>query len=200
MNLSAIERFLLDVPRGLLSRCRLFCYRLLGLKAGRRNRIERVRFRRLANIVLGDFNAFTEGCWLWPENADYSGVRIRIGSQNYFNRDVMIDACGYVEVGDHNMFGPGVYITDSDHQFGVGITPSGRPMEKGKVKIGNHCWVGAKAIILKDVELGDYCVVAAGAVVTKSFPAGSVVAGVPARLLHQPLAKTTVEDEVVTAY
>jgi acetyltransferase-like isoleucine patch superfamily enzyme len=57
-------------------------------------------------------------------------------------------------------------------------------MSDGSVKIGSHCWIGAKAIILKDVALGDYCIVAAGAVVTKSFPAGSVVAGVPAQLLR----------------
>ncbi|MFX7739817.1 acyltransferase, partial [Acinetobacter baumannii] len=61
--------------------------------------------------------------------------------------------------------------------------PSEHPMIKGKVSIGNHCWIGAKAVILKDVELGDYCVVAAGAVVTKSFPSGSLVAGVPAKLI-----------------
>jgi len=53
-------------------------------------------------------------------------------------------------------------------------------MEVGRVKIGNSCWIGAKAVILKDVELGDHCVVGAGAVVTKSFPAGSVIVGVPA--------------------
>ena len=56
-------------------------------------------------------------------------------------------------------------------------------MDLGSVLIGNGCWIGAKAVILKDVTLGDCCVVAAGAVVTRSFPEGSVVAGVPARLL-----------------
>jgi len=67
--------------------------------------------------------------------------------------------------------------------FGQGINPHLAPMKKGKIKIANYCWVGAKAIILSDVELGDYCVVAAGAVVTRSFPAGSVVAGCPARIM-----------------
>jgi acetyltransferase-like isoleucine patch superfamily enzyme len=108
-------------------------------------------------------------------------VRIRIGNYNYFNRNVMIDACGHVEVGDHNMFGPDIYITDSNHSYGPGITPGDEPMQVGSVKIGNRCWIGAHAIILKDVELGDHCVVGAGAVVTRSFPAGSVIAGVPAR-------------------
>ena len=76
-----------------------------------------------------------------------------------------------------------VYVTDSNHKFGPGISPKAAPMQKGRIKIGNRCWIGAKAVILKDVELGDGCVVGAGAVVTKSFPAGSTIVGVPARLL-----------------
>ncbi len=55
-------------------------------------------------------------------------------------------------------------------------------MQRGLIKMGKRCWIGAKAVILKDVELGDGCVVGAGAVVTKSFPAGSVIAGVPASM------------------
>lgn len=169
-----------------MSRFRLAAYRGLGLTTGRGNRMERVRCRRLSNIVIGDYNAFTEGCWLWPQDAHYNGTRIRIGSYNYFNRDVMIDACGFIQIGDHNMFGPGVYVTDSNHQFGLGVTPAEQPMSEGAVTIGNNCWVGARAVILKGVVLADYCVVAAGAVVTRSFSEGSVIGGVPARHLHEP--------------
>ena len=55
-----------------------------------------------------------------------------------------------------------VYITDSNHRFGPGLAPNEQPMDVGKVKVGNRCWIGAKAVILKDVELGDGCVVGAG--------------------------------------
>jgi acetyltransferase-like isoleucine patch superfamily enzyme len=180
----SLERIFLTVPRGILSRFRLAAYRLLGMKQGRRNRMEGGgRCRRLGQIEIGDYNSFTQGCWLWPENTEHSGVRIKIGSGNYFNRDVMIDACGFVEIGDENMFGPDVFITDSNHTRSGNLSPKEMPMCKGRVRIGNRCWIGAKAIILKDVELGDGCTVGAGAVVTKSFPAGSTVVGVPARAL-----------------
>jgi acetyltransferase-like isoleucine patch superfamily enzyme len=184
MTLAPLERYFVEVPRGFASRLRVFFYRCLGLRAGRRNRLESVRCRRLANIVLGDFNSFTEGCWLWPLNSDYDGVRIRVGNHNYFNRNVVIDSCGYVEIGDDNMIGPDVYITDSNHTIGAGISPKAAPMQIGQVRIGNRCWLGAKVIVLKDVELGDGCVVAAGSVVTKSFPADSVVGGTPARFIR----------------
>ena len=184
-NATVLEPLLLKSTRGVASRIRMFCYRLLGLRAGRHNRMEAGRCRRLSQIEIGDFNSFVEGCWLWPIDADYSGTRIQIGSRNFFNRNLMIDACGRVEIGDENMFGPDIYITDSNHTFGEKLSPQALPMQVGTVRIGNYCWIGARAVILKDVELGDYCVVAAGAVVTRSYPAGSVIAGVPAKLLQQ---------------
>lgn len=182
----SLEALLLTAPRGAASRCRLWIYRRLGLRAGRSNRMEGGgRLRRCSQIEIGNYNAFTQGCWLWPEDADYPGLRIRIGSYNYFNRNVMIDACGQVEIGDRNMIGPDVYITDSNHQYASGAAPHELPMTRGYVRIGDRCWIGAKAVILRDVVLGDGCVVGAGAVVTRSVAPGAVVAGVPARVIGQ---------------
>lgn len=177
-----VEPILLRMSRGLASRLRLAIYGLLGMEQGRRNRMEGGgRCRRLTQIKIGSYNSFTQGCWLWPLDEDYNGIRIIIGNGNYFNRNVMIDACGLVEIGDNNMFGPDVYITDSNHAYGTEFSSKQTPMDRGHVKIGNRCWIGAKAVILKDVELGDSCVVGAGAVVTRSIAPGAVVAGVPAR-------------------
>jgi maltose O-acetyltransferase len=179
-----LEYFLFKASRGAASRFRLWMYRLLGMKMGVRNRMEGGgRVRRCSQIEIGSYNAFTQGAWLWPVEGIHDGFRIRIGNGNYFNRNLMIDACGLVEIGDRNMFGPDVYITDSNHRFGHGMAPNEQPMDVGKVKIGNRCWIGAKAVILKDVELGDGCVIGAGSVVTKSVLPGTVVAGVPARPL-----------------
>jgi len=174
---------------GLRSRIYVAMLRLHGMRVGARCRLERVRIRYPQSIELGRGNAITSGCWLWPAGFRPGGARlIRIGEGNYFNRDVMIDACASIEIGSHNMFGPGVYITDSNHimESGQWITETG--MSIGHVVIGNGCWIGTRAAILKDVELGDRCIVAAGAIVTKSFPSGSVVGGVPAALIkkHEP--------------
>jgi acetyltransferase-like isoleucine patch superfamily enzyme len=184
------------MPRGALSRVRLWAYRELGMQQGTNNRIEGGgRVRRCNQIAIGSYNAFTQGCWLWPEDTDYAGVRIKIGDGNYFNRNVMIDACGFVEIGDSNMFGPDVYITDSNHRYGQRMSPKLLSMDRGRVRIANCCWIGAKAVILKDVELGDGCVVGAGAVVTHSVGAGQIVAGIPARVIaaqsELPPLKTT---------
>jgi carbonic anhydrase/acetyltransferase-like protein (isoleucine patch superfamily) len=51
-------------------------------------------------------------------------------------------------------------------------------------RIGDHVMIGMNATILQNVEIADSCVIAAGAVVpeTQRIPAGSFVAGVPARI------------------
>ncbi len=181
-----LDYFLMTATRGLSSRLRLMVYRRLGMKMGTGNRMEGGgRVRRCPQIELGSNNALTQGAWLWPADEDHSGIRIRIGSGNYFNRNFMLDACGLIEIGDRNMFGPDVYITDSNHLFGRELAPADWPMERGSVRIGSRCWVGAKAVVLSNVELGDGCVVGAGAVVTRSVAPGAVVAGVPARTIDR---------------
>lgn len=180
---STIERLMYRIRYGPMRRIRALIFQLLGMEMENQNRFESGRVRRMYQIKMGSLNHFSEGWWLWPEDTDSSDYRIRLGDNNYFNKNAMIDACNFVEIGSHNMFGPDIYITDSNHTFGIGIDPHKSPMQKGTVKIGNYCWIGAKAVILKNVQLGDYCVVAAGAVVTKSFPSGSIIGGIPARIM-----------------
>ena len=52
------------------------------------------------------------------------------------------------------------------------------------IKIGNRVYIGTRATLLPGVTIGDNCIVAAGAVVTKNVPSGSVVAGVPAKIIN----------------
>src|SRR5262245_14268981 len=118
-----IEPWLLTKPYGFVSRFRVLLFRMLGMKLGKRNRFEAGRARRVNQIAMGDLNHFSEGYFLWPEDTPHNGKRIVIGTNNYFNRNVMIDACGSIEIGDNNMFGPDVYMADSNHVFGAGIDP-----------------------------------------------------------------------------
>lgn len=54
--------------------------------------------------------------------------------------------------------------------------------------IGRRCFIGARSIILPGIEIGDGCIVGAGSVVTKPVPAGSIVAGNPARILRSGIS------------
>lgn len=111
-----------------------------------------------------------------PEN-------IRIGAN--VGKSFAVSGCCYIqamngiEIGDDTIFSFGVGIVSANHD------PSNltKSVQDAPVRIGKRCWLGKNAIVLPGVELGDDCVVAAGAVVTRSFGPGSVVAGVPARLI-----------------
>ncbi len=66
--------------------------------------------------------------------------------------------------------------------------------------IGNNCLIGMGAIVLDGAQIGDNCLVAAGAVVPprSEIPPGSMVAGVPAKVVRE-LSAETIEANVRNA-
>jgi acetyltransferase-like isoleucine patch superfamily enzyme len=84
-----------------------------------------------------------------------------------------------------------VMITDVDHRyekFGARIID--QPMDVLSTHIGRNCFIGSGAKILAGTTLGESCVVGANSVVRGAFPSGSVIAGIPGRVVRQydPLA------------
>jgi acetyltransferase-like isoleucine patch superfamily enzyme len=75
----------------------------------------------------------------------------------------------------------GVRIVDTDFHK---LLKNGTTSPHAPVDIGQGCWIGANALILKGVNIGEGSVVAAGAVVISEVPPRSLVAGVPARVVR----------------
>lgn len=113
---------------------------------------------------------------------------ISIGNRNGLGYNTQINASNRIEIGDDVLFASNVYITDHYHgDMSIGevdIPPSQRKIHsKGPVIIGARCWLGQNVSIMPNVTLGEGCIVGANSVVTHSFPANSVVAGCPAKLI-----------------
>lgn len=107
--------------------------------------------------------------------------QLQIGERCFVNGGATLYANSAITLGDHCLIGEGVRIDDGNyHQVEEGIEPAIIP-----ITLGRNVWVANNAIILPGVSLGDHSVVGAGAVVTKSFPARSLVAGNPARLVRE---------------
>lgn len=113
---------------------------------------------------------------------------IVIGDDVQIGRYLTLTAISSITIGNGCLFSEHVYISDHAHEvFGMDNTPLvSRPLiPKGKVEIGDFCFLGFRAIIMPGVTLGPRCIVGAGSVVTKSFPERSIVAGAPARLIRK---------------
>jgi acetyltransferase-like isoleucine patch superfamily enzyme len=97
-----------------------------------------------------------------------------------------------VFIGDRTLVGPSVCICTGTHD----VDPSIRQEQGGSfaraIRIGDDCWIGARAVILPGVTIGDGSIVAAGAVVSKDVASNCVVGGVPARVIrHLDSGKVT---------
>jgi len=93
-----------------------------------------------------------------------------------------------IEIGEGTIVGAGAMVLDNDFHAPVGAwdwadehRANARP-----IRIGRGVFIGARAIVLKGVTIGDRAVIGAGAVVVDNVPAGSVVAGNPARVVRGP--------------
>jgi len=108
---------------------------------------------------------------------------IEIGNDVVISRGAHLVAFCRIEVGAGSMIGEYTSIRDADHRF-RGAEPlrqSGHTVKP--IRIGAGVWIGRGVTVLGGVSIGDRAVVGANAVVTRDVPAGSVVAGVPARSL-----------------
>lgn len=54
-------------------------------------------------------------------------------------------------------------------------------------RIGRHCFIGARSIIMPGIQIGDGSIVGSGSVVTKDVPPRSIVAGNPARIIRSDI-------------
>lgn len=92
-----------------------------------------------------------------------------------------------LNIGKKVLFGPNPTIITGDHRtdvIGKFIADSYEKKNNDQpVIIEDDVWTGANVTILKGVTIGRGSIIAAGAVVTKSFPAYSIIGGVPAKLI-----------------
>jgi maltose O-acetyltransferase len=106
---------------------------------------------------------------------------MRVGRGVVLPASTWIDAahCYLVDIGDDVRFGPQCLILAHDAQMDE-FLDAGR---LGRVSIGPGCQIGARTVILCNVEIGAHSIVEAGSVVSVSLPADSYCAGSPARVV-----------------
>lgn len=105
------------------------------------------------------------------------GYGVMVG--RYTDMTVGCEIGNHVMVNIHVVLGHSVKVGD----FSV-ISPN--VTINGEGTIGKVCYIGANAFV-RNLKINDYATVGAGSVVVKEVPEYCVVAGVPAKILHQGL-------------
>ena len=132
-------------------------------------------------VEVGDSCELNQGVELNPW-----GGSIRIARCVWLGPYVVIYGHGGLEIGEHTLVSMHCAILSSNHAIpALGELIRNTADELLPTKIGRDVWIGANAVILGGVTIGDGAVVAAGAVVTKDVEPGTVVAGVPAKVVKR---------------
>lgn len=144
-----------------------------GSTAGPRMRVDHAR-----RVAMGTRCEIESDVWfkIVAETA-----QLRLGDFVFVGRGVEIDCNELVEIGNHVLIAPGVFITDHAHGIRAGQRIDEQACASKPIRIGDDVWIGAHAVILPGVEIGNGAVVGAGAVVARSVSPYTIVAGVPAR-------------------
>lgn len=108
----------------------------------------------------------------------FDGAVLTLGN-SFINSDCKVRCHESVTIGDGCAISHDFTVMDSNaHKLNGsrGTAP---------VVIGDHVWIGTRVTVLPGVTVGDGAVVAAGALVAKDVPAGALVGGVPAKVIHE---------------
>lgn len=134
------------------------------------------------NVIIQDHVKIAKRCSIFGGKKNI----LEIGLGSYVGMNTLINGfTSKVTIGSNVSISQNVNImTDSGPNASKKMQQL-FPIEKGEIHIGEHCWIGANAIIMPNVKLGEFSIVAANSYVNKSFPKYSVVGGSPARLIRK---------------
>jgi acetyltransferase-like isoleucine patch superfamily enzyme len=105
-----------------------------------------------------------------------------IENGTFIGRGTVISAHRRVSIGANVLIAEYVSIHDNNHGTrDPNLLISRQGFEAEPLEIGDDCWIGAKATLVKGAGLGRRCVLGAGAVLTKKLPDNTAAAGVPAQ-------------------
>lgn len=144
---------------------------------------------RISMVVRGSGNRIRigAGCQLnGIVNIATSGAVLTVGDGSTMVRgSIQMHEPAEIAIGRDCMFSSEVYLSVSDIHPIHDASSGARINPPASITIGDHVWLGLRAMVMKGSVIGDGAVVAAAAVVAGPVEGGAVSAGIPARVVRQ---------------
>lgn len=131
---------------------------------------------RRAGMAIGADVVVRPRCYFFSD-------RLTLGDGSLVNIGCHIGNREAVEIGRNTWLAFEVMILTTSHEVGGHNRRAGEGTAQ-PVRIGDGCWIGARAVILPGVTVSDGCVIAAGAMVRDDCASDGLYGGVPARRLR----------------
>ncbi len=115
-------------------------------------------------------------------NLQQLGKGMIVGNNVGLGQDSFYGCAGGISIGDDTIVGDFASFHSENHVFGDAAQPIRlQGVTHQGIRVGNNCWIGAKATILDGAVIEDGCIIAAGALVKAGhYPANGIYGGVPA--------------------
>ncbi|MCK0129805.1 acyltransferase [Erythrobacter sp. F6033] len=167
-------------------------YRLLSgiwfKRLGQRPRIAgKQRFYRpLMKISIGDDAMLGDNLfWQVARSSE-----VKIGDRFSLNANGLVVISSGLTIGDNVAIGEMVSLRDSEHKFHPDHGVRGQGFSTAPIVIEDNCWIGRGAYIGPGSHIRRGSIVAAHSVVRGEFPAGSLIAGAPAKTKRSLLSES----------
>lgn len=173
------------------------------------------------NLCFGKNNLITENAKIWfgnsvkfivENNNKIGGMEFTFFNNSSFlmgNGNVMFSARAEIRghsftetvIGNDTLWSQEINLINGDGHSIFDIESKNKindmktvPENKRKIIIGNHVWIGKRAMILNGTQVKDGSVIGALSLVKKAFPNNCIIAGNPAKVIRKNIAWTRDND------
>jgi acetyltransferase-like isoleucine patch superfamily enzyme len=147
------------------------------------------RWERARKLGFGAGASVYQSCLVFGD--------VSVGGGTWIGPNTLLDGSGAkLEIGANCSISTGVQIYTHD-SVKRALSGGRAELERGRVSIGDNCYVGPNVIVSRGVTIGRQSVIGANSFVNRDVPANSIAVGSPARVIGSVREDENGEIELV---
>mgnify|MGYP004554579979 FL=1 len=177
--------FLKSIIKKFISFIHKFCYGDFGI--GSKIYSPTLMIPNKKHIFIGDSvcirqNARIEPVLKWKDKIYNPQIIIENGV--VIEQNLHLTCAKLIKIGKYSLINSYVFITDIDHDYDEIYTPILKQgLSVKETVIGEQCFIGTGVKIMAGTKIGNHCIIGANAVVTHNIPDYCVAVGIPAKVI-----------------